>query len=76
MESDTYDAPGWEEAFAADCEAGLPDRRTPVDDEPLSVYRGAGAATIAPIYVEAYLEHLDAGRPFTRERHRRPRSET
>jgi hypothetical protein len=60
MQNDPDDAPRWEEAFGADRKTALPDARTAVDDEPWAVYRGTGAATIAPSYVEAYLEHLDA----------------
>jgi hypothetical protein len=60
MESDNHDAPRWEEAFTADHETAVPDPLTQVDDEPWAVYRGAGAAAIAPTYAEAYLEHLDA----------------
>ena len=60
MESDGHDAPRWEEAFAGDRETAVPGPRTPVDDEPWALCRGTGAAAIAPTYVEAYLERLDA----------------
>jgi hypothetical protein len=60
MERDTHDAPRWEEAYTADRETAVPDPRTPIDDDPWAVYRGTRAATIAPTYIEAYLEHLDA----------------
>jgi hypothetical protein len=60
MQRDTHDAPRWEEAYTADRETAVPDSRTPIDDEPWAVYRGTRAATIAPTYIEAYLEHLDA----------------
>jgi hypothetical protein len=71
MKSDSHDAPRWEECFFA--QTAAPERRTPIDEEPWALYRGAGAETIAPTYVEAYLERLDgdAGWPIAREKRRR-----
>lgn len=61
MESDTHDPPRWEEAFSAERETAAPRTRTLIDEEPWGVYRGSGAETIAPTYIEAYLERVDAG---------------
>ena len=60
METDTDDAPRWEQAFSADRETAAPDTRTLIDEEPWAVYRGTGVETGAPTYVEAYLERVDA----------------
>ena len=70
MESDTRDALRWEDAFSVDRETAVSNPGTPVDEEPWAMYRDAGAGTIAPAYVEAYLDQLDAypGRRVARHR--------